>query len=268
MVLQLVRDADQFCGTVGHRFLKRGIFGATLLLADALQGSPATRTLDGDLLRSADTGHNVLSLCVDQVFAVEYVLACSGIAAECDTGSGIVTHIAVNHGLYVDGRSPLLGNLVHAAVNDGTLVHPAVEYSADATPQLLPCRLREVLACVILDCGLETLYKFLQVVYVQLIVELNAFLLLHCVHDGLEGVDVGLALGLHAEHHVAVHLYETAVAVPCETGVAALFGHVGYCGVVHTQVQHRIHHTGHGCAGSGTNRYKQRIVGIVKFFAG
>ncbi len=90
------------------------------------------------MLRSADTGHHVFALGVDKIFAVEDVLASGGVTAECHAGGRVVAHVAVYHGLYVDGRSPFLGDLVHAAVDDGSFVHPAVEYGANTAPELFP----------------------------------------------------------------------------------------------------------------------------------
>ena len=40
----------------------------------------------------------------------------------------------------------------------------------------------------------------------------------------LERIVVGLGLGLHVEHDVAIHLHEAAIAVPGETLVARLLG--------------------------------------------
>ena len=93
--------------------------------------------------------------------------------------------------------------------------------------------------------GLEALYEFLEVVDGKLGVEFHTFLFLHGINDGLEGVYLGLRFGFHAENNVTIHLHETAVAVPCEAGIAALFSEGGHCSVVHTEVEHSIHHAGH-----------------------
>ena len=121
---EAVGNGDELGGALGHRFLERGILGGANVFVDALEGCPATAAFDGDLLRRADAGNYVFALSVDQVFAVEDVLAGGGIAAEGHAGGAIVAHIAVYHSLYVDGRTPFFGDLVHAAIYDGAFVHP------------------------------------------------------------------------------------------------------------------------------------------------
>ena len=74
--------------------------------------------------------------------------------------------------------------------------------------------------------------------------------------------------GLHAQHHVAVHLYETAVRVPGETRVARAFGHGLHGLVVHTQVEDGVHHAGHRSAGSGADGNEQRHLLVAEFHAG
>ena len=67
-----------------------------------------------------------------------------------------------------------------------------------------------------------------------------------------------LRLGLHTQHHVAVHLYEAAVGIPCKTRIARALGHCLDGHVVHAEVQNRIHHTRHRRAGARTHRDQQR----------
>ena len=184
------------------------------------------------------------------------------------TGGRCVAHVTEYHGLHVYGSTPLFGNLVHAAVENGALVHPAVEYGADGTPQLLPGRGGEVFAGVLFYGSLEEFYQFFKVFYLQLGIALDAFGLFHFVHYLFKGVDVFFGFGFHAQYHVAVHLYETAVGVPGETGIAR-FLRDGLDGlVVHTQVEHGVHHTRHGDTGTRTYRYQQRVGGVAKLRAG
>ena len=119
---------------------------------------------------------------------------------------------------------------------------------------MFPCVIGEVLAGVVFDGGLEQLDKAFEVFDAEFGVELDAFLCLDFVHDFLEGINVGLAFGFHAKYYVAVHLYEAAVAVPRKAGIAALFGQGGHGGVVHAEVEHGVHHAGHGGACSRAYR--------------
>ena len=133
---------------------------------------------------------------------------------------------------------------------------------------MLPCVIGEVFAGVIFDGCFEQLNEVLEVFDVEFGVELDAFLSLDFIHDFLEGIDVGFALGLHAENYIAVHLDEAAVAVPCEAGIAALFGQGGHGGIVHAEVEDGVHHTGHRGACTRAYRNKQGIGGVVEFLAG
>ena len=70
--------------------------------------------------------------------------------------------------------------------------------------------------------SLEELDEVLEVVDIELGVELHAALLFHVVHDFLEGIDVGLRFGLHAEHNVASTSGRNDGSCPMASGVAAL----------------------------------------------
>ena len=56
----------------------------------------------GDRLGRADARHHVLALRIDQVFAVDHVLAGAGIAREAHAGTRIAAHVAEHHGADAD----------------------------------------------------------------------------------------------------------------------------------------------------------------------
>ena len=64
--------------------------------------------------RCRATGDHVLALGVDQVLAVELVLAGRGIAGEGDAGGRILAHVAEHHA-WVVGISAVIGSLVPLA---------------------------------------------------------------------------------------------------------------------------------------------------------
>ncbi len=70
---------------------------------------------------------------------------------------------------------------------------------------------------------------------------------------------VFLTLGLHSHHNIAVHLHETTVRVPCETGIAATFGYAFHRLVVKAEVKYGVHHAGHRYASTRAYRYEQGI---------
>ena len=245
VLLQVVLDLVELGIDRGHHLLERGVLRGAVLLGDVLRLGPALRTLDGDLLRGADAGHDVLALGVDEILAVEDVLARGGVAREGYAGGRVAAHVTEDHRLHRDCRAPLGGDVVELAVEDGALVHPRAEDGADGAPELIPRVGREVLAGLGLHGGLELGDELLQVVGRQVRVVLHAAQGLLLLDDDLERIVVLLRCGLHAEHHVAVHLHETAVRVPGEAGVARELGHGLHGLVVHTQVEDRVHHAGH-----------------------
>ena len=72
---------------------------------------------------------------------------------------------------------------------------------------------------------------------------------------------------LHAHDHVAIHLDESAVAVESETLVFGQTSQPLDGRVVQTEVQNRVHHTGHRVARAGPDRDKQRVVHVAEFLA-
>ena len=258
VALQMLLYVEQLLVGGGHRLLQGGVFGLALLFAYPLCGGPAARTFEGYLLRGADTGHDILSLCVDEVFAVEDVFAGRCVAGEGYAGRRPVAHVPEDHRLYVDCGTPFGRDVVEFAVENGAFVHPALEHGHDGAPELLPRVGGEIGSRALLDGRLELHDQFPEVVGGELRVEPDAALLLHLVDDDLERVFVLFALRFHAEHHVAVHLYETAVGVPCETVVARTLGKCLHGGVIEPEVQNGIHHARHGGTGSRTYRDQQR----------
>ena len=267
VLFKSVLNFNKLCSAFRHRLLERREFGLALFFADALQLSPTAAAFGHDLLRGAYTSHHVFALSVDEVFTVEHVFASSGIAREANASSRVVAHVTIDHSLHIHSSAIFFRNLIHLAVEDSALVIPAVEHSIDGSPKLIPCAGGEILASVVFHSLLEQVYQILEVVNFEFGIEFHAFFLLHVFNDFFKWVDVGLVLGLHAKHHITIHLHETTIAVPCEAGITRFFGQRFGNSVVNTQVEHGIHHTRHryGCA--RTNRYQLRVGGVVELVA-
>ena len=153
--------------------------------------------------------------------------------------------------------------------DDRAIVHPGPEHGADGAEQLIPGRLGELLADALLDQRLEADDQFLQVVDGQLGVfdVLMMAVVLQAVNHRLERVVVLVGTLLHAEHDVAVHLDEAAVAVPRKARVAGL-GRERLDGlVVQPEVEDRVHHAGHRVARAGADRDQQRVLQITERLA-
>src|SRR5205814_8626807 len=96
---------------------------------------------------------------VDQILAIEDFFAGRRIARERDTGRARFSHVAKHHRLDVDSRTPLLWNLIFAAINFCTVVHPRSKYRTDRVPQLLLRIWRDGVARALLDQRFEALHE-------------------------------------------------------------------------------------------------------------
>ena len=129
-------------------------------------------------------------------------------------GGAALAAVAEHHRLHVDRGAHGIVDVVQAAVGDRARRHPGAEHGADRAPQLLLDVLREGGAVLLLDDLLIGLDQAAQVVGAELGVEVVAVLPLDLLQLVLEQVVVD------AEHHVAVHLDEAAVAVIGEARIA------------------------------------------------
>ena len=72
-----------------------------------------------DCGRGADTGNDIFALGVHKVLAVELLLAGGGVTGEGNACARSVAHVAEHHRLYIDGGAPIVGDVVHGAVDVG-----------------------------------------------------------------------------------------------------------------------------------------------------
>ena len=201
-----------------------------------------------DRVRRAHARYDIFALGVDQIFAVEDFLAARRVAREGDAGRARVPHVAEDHRLHVDRRTPVVGNPVFAPINDRAVVVPRTENRTDRTPELFPRILRKRFPGSLFDQFLETPDQFLQVVDCQLNIReivIAVALVLEVLDHALERLMIFTRAFLHAHHDVAVHLQEAAIRIPGEARVVRLLRHNLDHGVVHPEVQDRIHHPGH-----------------------
>ena len=124
--------------------------------------------------------------------------------------------------------------------------------------------LREGLAGLLQHGSLEALHQLLQVLHFQLGILGDALSLLHRTDLQLEGVDVVLILGLQSQYHIAVHLYEAAVRVPCEARVIGQLGKSLDSLIIETKIEDGVHHTRHGGRSTGADRDEERISRVAK----
>ena len=266
VVFQLSLESIKFCVDFWHSFFHRRILSNAFFFRDTSAFSPTLRTDLSNLLRSTDTSYYVFTLSVDQIFTVEQVFTVTSVAREANTCSRSVTHVTEYHCLYVNSSTPFSRNTFHLTIKDSTFVHPRIEYSADSTPQLFVCIVREVLTSLSLNSCLELSNEFLQVFNCQFVVQLHALSFLHFFDDSFEWIDVFLVNRLHTQYYVTIHLNETTVWVPCETSVTSLTDNTSNNFIVQTKVQDSIHHTRHRSASTWTYRNQQRIFDITELW--
>ena len=198
-------------------------------------------------LRRPNARDDVLALGVHQVLAEQALLTGRGVSREAPAGRAFLAAVAEHHQLHVDRRARVLGQAVKPAVLDGAPRVPAVEHRTHAAPELVerllgkgPTRGADRLEPAI-DHPLESFGRDLRVV-------LHAFLAPHETQGLLESC-VG-----HVQHDVPVHRDQPAIAVAHESGVHPLGDQLRHHRIVQTEVQHRVHHAGHGHRTAGAHR--------------
>ena len=212
----------------------------------------------GERERVADARDDVLALGIGQVVAVDAGVAGGGVAGEAHARAGGLAEVAEDHRLHVDRGAQVVGDALAATVELGALGVPAAEDRLDGHVHLTAGRLREGVARLVEDDLLELGDDLLEVVGGQVDVGLNAGLLLVRVEDVAE------ALGVDVEHRLAEHLDEPAVGVPREALVTGEGGEGVDGVVVEADVEHRLHHAGHGELRAGAHREQERLLGVAE----
>ena len=111
------------------------------LLTGGLQAWRVAQVLDG--LGVADAGHDVLSLGVHEVVAVELALAGGGVAREGHARGARLALVAKGHGLDVHRGAQVVGDVVLPAVEAGTVAVPGAKDGRHGKRELHAGILRE-----------------------------------------------------------------------------------------------------------------------------
>src|ERR1019366_5787125 len=244
MLFQPLPDRHQFGVGLRHRGFQRDVAVASR--------RPRQR------LRRPYPRHHILTLGVQQILAVERVLAGGGIAGEANAGGAVVAHVAEHHGLDIDRGAPLGWDVVQPALSDGARVHTRPEHRADGAPESLMRIGRERYASVLGDQVLVGGDHATPVVGGQRGILRYPGAQLGEFDDFLE------LMVIHTHHDRAVHLDEPAIGIPGEPLVTRFAGQPLHRDVVQAEVQHGIHHPRHRDARAGADRDQQRIVGVAE----
>src|SRR5690349_16647725 len=84
-----------------------------------------------DRQRRAGAGDDVFAWRVEEIFAVQAVLARGWVAGEGDAGARVFAEVAVDHRHDVDGGAHAVRNVVEFAVVDRAAGVPALEHRGD-----------------------------------------------------------------------------------------------------------------------------------------
>ena len=212
----------------------------------------------------ANTRDHVFALCIGEKFAVKYVFTCGGVARKCNACGAVIAHVAIDHGLYVDRRSPISGDIVQTSIDDGAIRLPGAKYCANTTPELLNGIGGEILsrACFYnvfehIDEGFEVLYGHVEIIF-------DAVFFFYFVDGGFKGVYFE-ASSSHAHYHIAIGLDEATIRVPSKTRIVAS-GYETFCDfIVETEVEYGFHHAGHGDARTRAHGKEQWVCRIAEF---
>ena len=194
----------------------------------------------GERLRRAGPGDDVLALRVDEVLAVDALLAGRGVAREADAGGRVVALVPEDHLDDVDRRAEVVGDRVHAPVDLRARRVPGVEDGRDRSAQLLARVLREALAGLVLVDPARL----------------------------LDGVVDAEALVRDVLDRLAEHLDQPAIAVARELLVAGRAREARDGFVVEPDVEDRVHHPGHRDRCAGADGDEQWILGIAEALPG
>ena len=212
-------------------------------------------------LRSTDTRHDVLALRVHQILAEQLLFARCGIARKGNTRSRVLAHVAENHRLHVDRRSPIGGNVVHPSVINCSRVVPAAEHRKNRLYELLLGVLGKFLSFEFFVGLLKFDYEFFEVVCVKLGVKRHALGVL-CLFQKLFVIVLG-----NFHNDVGKHLYKTSVTVVSKTGIARKRCQPLYRFVVESEIEYSVHHARHGRSRAAAHRHEQGIFDVAQLFA-
>ena len=131
---------------------------------------------------------------------------------------------------------------MQAAIGAGPRILPGAEHGRDRAPKLLVQILREGLAELFGDKGLELADDLKPVLGAEIGIELETFKSLIILQRLLEHVVT------ETEHDIGIHLDEAAISVVGESAIFEAFGETLDCLVVEAEIEHGVHHAGHRSA--------------------
>src|SRR5690606_10539615 len=210
-----------------------------------------------------DTGHDIFTLRVDQVFAKHYVLSCAGIAGKAYARRRVVAHVTKYHRDNVDRGTVchIRCDLELAPVVYGTFSHPRVKDRFDGDFKLFIDILGEGSAQRFLNDVEETITHLFKIFRGEPDVGLDARFLLYFLK-----VLVKRFVG-NTQCHLSEELNKPSVRIIAEPLIAASFDKTLERFPIQAQVQDSIHHSRHRQCRSGTNGNEERVLGVTETLA-
>ena len=190
---------------------------------------------------------HILALCIGEKLAVKCVFTRRGIAGKCNPGGAVVAHVAIDHRLHIDRRAPVCGNIVQPAIGNRAIRLPRSEHRANPAPELLHRVRGKIPPRAVSDDGFEHVNQRLEIIHCHVEVVFNAALFLDFINGDFKGILL-LAFCGHAHHHIAIRLNKPAIGVPPKARVVGAGDETFGDRVIEAQVEHGLHHAGHGNA--------------------
>ena len=193
-----------------------------------------------DRQRRADAGDHVLSLGVQQTLAEEVRESRARVSCEGHAGSARLSQVAKHHRHHVHRRAPGIRNVIEPPVGDRARPVPGIEHRIDSHLELLVRIVRKLVPGLLLHNPLVVCDQALQRRSREIGVMNRARLGLLLFQNLLE------PLALEVHHDRREHRNESPVGVVGKPLVVRLADEPLDGPVVEPQVQHRVHHAGHG----------------------
>ncbi len=189
------------------------------------------------------------------------LFARGAVARHGHTGGAGLPQVAEDHGDDVDRGAQVVGNAGGIAVIDGALAVPALEDRFGGQAQLVEGILGEFHFGMPVKNRFEFFHNTLEGFGRQLRVVFH----LAPAAGLLQNIFEKVVLNFHDD--AAEHLNQPAVGIENKPFVAGQGDHALDCFVVQPDIQHRIHHTGHGEFGAAATGHQQGAGGVAERLA-
>ena len=199
------------------------------------------------------TRHHVFTLGIQETFPENRSLARGRVSRKHDAGAAGLAHVAEHHGHDVDRGTPRVRDAVNLSIGHRPVTEPGCKHRPDRHVELLERILGKRPAGFLLDDALIRGDQLAESFRGQVGIGRGSNLLLFAFQDLVK------LFTRHVHHHGAEHRDEPAIRIQGKACIVGLVGQPLDGLRVQAEVQHRIHHPGHGRASPGPHGHQQRV---------